>query len=399
MSANLARLLLTGVLAVLPGCLFVGDINQRPAVSFYETHATGALGTAISLTAYLSDDQRGAALSLTLRDGDGALVTLPSCTARLTQQPVSDSETYITIVLWKPGTYTLSALPTDAFGAHGSTASLQVTVTDSSPAFQSQAGPRASDPVQSCGANYIASNPIRIVLDSPAVNPDASAEQPDAKCGSLAKPITYHWRIESQPTMHGSLTALVNGTCAAGAQVTELDAGLGVCLVPDPAIGAIGASSYVVSVIATDGVKGTEKASLQLPVIGESPACLNGVYPGAGTYVLATSETSIFQAIGVDDVDAAGALLYRWTLKRPSDAGYTIIVDYALGSDGGGRLSFDPSLYQLAVGDTVSLQVEVEQPDSDGSTCATGDDPCQVQSCAASASTCPRRATWTLEMR
>jgi hypothetical protein len=102
----------------------------------------------------------------------------------------------------------------------------------------------------------------------------------------------------------------------------------------------------------------------------------------------------------VDDVAAASTLSFTWSLEHASDSSYTPLSPGALASDGGGRLVFDPSALGLSVGDDVSLRVEVEDPANPPADCDPTDDACMISTCAAAPSTtCPRRVTWSLEIR
>jgi hypothetical protein len=135
-------------------------------------------------------------------------------------------------------------------------------------------------------------------------------------------------------------------------------------------------------------------------VINDAPACLDGTYPTAGSYVLDRDLPTVFQAIGVDGVTPGGQLGYVWTMRRAGETAYTTVAPTAFGADGGGRFSLDPSIYGFAVGEHVSLRVDVIDPQPGGDACEPTDDRCDVESCAATVgASCPRRATWALEFR
>ena len=385
------------------GCLFVGEINSRPAVVLEVGQPSTELGVPLKVGAYLRDDQGVASLELRLRNAQG-VVTDP-CVMQIAQERVDAMTMLVTLVVWRPDTYTLQAIATDTLGASGSSASLQFAVSDARPRFPTGgAVPHAARAVDACQTAYVASGPIPIVLTNAAADPDASAPvMPSAvDCGSLARPITYHWKLSEQPTGRGYLSSPTSdGSCPAlpDGQVTEIDGGTLVCLYPDPALPSSKAKRYTIAVSADDELVRVEGGDADVFVIGESPACLDGAYPKVGAYVVPVDDTTEFQAIGVDDVTTSSALAYRWSLRRAGEADYAVIVDHAFGADGGGRLVFDPKQYSLTVGDVVSLRAEVTQPDAAAPMCEPNDDSCSVSSCAANGDTCPRRAVWTLEVR
>jgi hypothetical protein len=195
----------------------------------------------------------------------------------------------------------------------------------------------------------------------------------------------------------------MNGICPA----TPLDSALDlpdddgvVCFYPDTSLPTGTPSDYTIRLDATDGTKVISTSNLDIFVIGDAPACMSGIYPLPGSYVLDRDMPTVFQAVGVDDVAAPSSLAFTWSIERATDTTYTSLGAETLASDGGGRLSFDPTALGLSVGDQVKLRVDIVDPANLPSPCADNDDVCMVSTCAAApATTCPRRATWSLEIR
>ncbi len=97
---------------------------------------------------------------------------------------------------------------------------------------------------------------------------------------------------------------------------------------------------------------------------------------------------------------AGDARRSRGRSKALPTRAYTALGVPATAAEGGDRFSFDPTTLGYAVGDEVHLRVEVSDPAQPAAACAPTDDVCAAASCvAAPATTCPRRATWDIEVR
>jgi hypothetical protein len=265
-----------------------------------------------------------------------------------------------------------------------------------------------------CGSLYTPGAPIPIRLNAPVNDPEASAVQSEPMtdpAGACAQPpkLSLVWQLTTLP--NNSTAKLgppnANGTSCPttptnGVLVLVTDASVDlICLYVDDNLPATSPSMYGVTVSAQQGDQETTSDELMIPAIGNAPACLDGVYPVVGSYVLAGDEVTIFQAIGVDELstDVAG-LDFLWSIEGPNDTSYTPLGVPATAAEGGDRFSFDPTTLGYAVGDEVHLRVEVSDPAQPAAACAPTDDVCAAASCAAApATTCPRRATWDIEVR
>ena len=391
------------LLAALPGCLFVGDVNERPSLGLSALSVTTTLGQPLELVGSVLDDQRGVTLLTQVRGGDGQIVHDPC--VQLSQLGDRSAEApSLVLQVWRAGTYTVEATPVDTYGAPGSSATVQVTYANAPPAFASPTTPlREAAAPASCGAFYTAGVPIPITLDAPAHDPEADAPLPPAGCDALPPPLSYHFALVAQPDGAGATLgpASAQGVCPAVRPATKTElAGdaLVVCLYPDPALPSGAPSSYLVAVDVSDGTNTVPSTTLMIPVIGDAPACLDGVYPAAGHYVLARTEPQVFQALGADDVTDAIALTYEWSILRGGEITRTVVSPPTSGADGGGRLALDPAVYGFAVGEQVELRVEIS--DGVAASCDPALSTCEAASCAAGpGASCARAATWTLEYR
>ena len=107
------------------------------------------------------------------------------------------------------------------------------------------------------------------------------------------------------------------------------------------------------------------------------------------------------RAPGVAEVPHQGGLLPADQGQRAGPEGddeLTVIASPTSAVEGGASLSLDPVARGFAVGEHVRLRVEVAAPEGDAPACAPDDDRCPAASCVA-ATSCPRRATWSLEYR
>jgi hypothetical protein len=241
---------------------------------------------------------------------------------------------------------------------------------------------------------------IPIALNGEVRDPEGDER---SLCGAIAPPLVHRFKILSQPTLDGSLGLPVKGGCLAEPatpRVTELvTSGTMVCLYPDKSYKGSTAGSYTVQLAVDDDHTTVTTEPLLLTVLDDAPACLDGTYPTVGSYVLARDLPALFQAVGVDGVQAAPAIRYEWSMRRAGESAYSVVTPSTSGNDGGARFVLDPSVYGFAVGERISLRVEVLDPNG-GPACEATDDRCDVASCAVQpAKTCARRATWDLELR
>lgn len=393
----------------LPGCLFLTEVNERPSASLVATKTAASLGDLVELDARLDDDQAGADAEVRVRDADGLVVDDP-CIADLTRTTVDVTTAHLLLRVWKEGTFTVEVTPIDRLGARGSTATVQLTFANLPPAFTSTTAPKdaralaAASTARICAANWSASEPIPIRLLGDVADPDAARPPPFSQCSTVAQALVYRFSITAQPSLGGTLGPTVGSACPTErpARVMELvTAGPTVCLYPDPTLSTVTPVNYAVQLTVDDGVAPPVNSdTLVIPVVTDPPACLDGTYPQAGSYVLARDAGTVFQAVAVDGSSAGPTLGYFWSMKRQGESGYTIVAPTTTGAAGGARYTLDPDLFGFAVGERVSLRVEVVDPSSGAVACEPADDRCDTASCAvAPASTCPRRATWELEYR
>ena len=399
------RVVLLALLTGLGGCLFVGNVNQAPSASIRATDLTVAgVGVPIHLSVEVFDDQADARVNLRVFDDactedrcpDASAQTLPgspSC-EKATLTGVGDG---YSVVFYAPGTYVVRATPIDRYGAIGSSASLTITIIDEPPVLSDAL--HAGSATTACGASYTASMPVPIVLTNDAVDPEASVLGA-ASCPTISPALTHHWLLGSQPTGQGRLgRATTTGACPSIAvdAALELDTdGTVVCLYPDPSVSAVAPSSYGITLTIDDGVPANARSTMfTVPVLGDAPACLVGSYPAPGSYVVSGDEPTVFQVVGADDVTSAADLAFTWSLER--DGMWQVVLAPTSGNDGGARLSLDPAVFGFSVGEHVELRVDVAET---GASFTCEDDTCLAPSCvAAPATTCPRRSTWSLEIR
>ncbi|MEO6951988.1 MAG: hypothetical protein ABI321_09260 [Polyangia bacterium] len=402
------RVALLALVIGLGGCLFVGGINREPTASIHATDLTvTGVGVPVHLVVEVSDDQPDARAVVTVFDDqcephhgcrDASRQPLPgspSC-VEATLTPTGGG---YSVVFYRAGVYVVQASPVDRYGAIGSPASLTITIVDEPPVLGD--GLHAGSAATACGASYTASRPVPIVLAEDAVDPEATTVGA-ASCSAVAPTLAHHWSITSQPTGAGRLgRATTTGACPAVAvdPAIELDTDITVvCLYPDPTVSSVTSSTYGIELAIDDGVlANTIVTDTMVSVLGDSPACLGGVYPGPGSYVVSGEDPTVFQVVGADDVTSAGDLDFTWSLER--NGVWEVVLDATRGIDGGARLSLDPTTYGFAVGEHVTLRVDVTEPDATPS-CDVADDSCLVASCvAAPQTTCASRATWSLEVR
>jgi hypothetical protein len=390
----------------LAGCLFVGDVNERPSVSVQALIQSTTLGMPIELSVKVTDDQDQTRLAMVVRDQAGNVVDDPCVAAVASSSATGNALTTYLVTIWRAGTYTVEATPTDRYGATGSSATVQLEVSDAPPSFDQQTNQlRPGTPATACSALYPTGRPIPITLQQGVDDPEQHWTPPPPSCTDLQPPpLVYTWHILSRPT--GSAATLgraVGGSCpdAPFDGATDLvDPADIVCLYPDPNLPTGTPSMYTVALDVSDGTTTKRSDSLAVPVIGDAPACLDGTYPAAGSYVVDRMQPMVFQAVGVDDVSAASTLTFTWSLERASENSYTALGAPLSAGDGGDRLVFDPVALGLAVGDQLHLRVDIDDPAEPGPNCDPVDDLCEAASCAAgSSTTCPRRATWALEIR
>jgi hypothetical protein len=399
--AVMTRLGLLSMLALAPACLFVGDVNERPSVQVSALTRSTTLGVPITLDTHIDDDQSDGKLTVIVHDDTGAVIDDP-CVVGVTALGTSGS---YSVLFWRVGTYTIETIPTDRYGAVGSSASVVLQATDGPPTF---AGDDVLHPLlapAACTSLYPTGVVIPISFEGMVRDPEQSWRPPPPQCtNQLPAPIAYTWRIVSGPSGTGTLGHSTGGLCAPTPfkPATSLDDDDAVvCFYPDPGLPTGTPSVYMIELDATDGANPAIQTSvLSLGVIGDAPACLNAIYPNPGSYVVDRDTPTVFQAIGVDDVAAAATLTFTWSIERPGDSVYTPLGATTSAADDGGRLVFDPSALGLSVGDDLKLRVEVADPANPPPTCDAADDMCVVSTCAAApATSCPRRATWSVEVR
>ncbi len=403
-------LLLLGGAIALSGCLFVTAVNERPNARLVATQTTAKLGEVVELDAQVEDDQSGAATELVVRDALGSIVNDP-CVVDVQIADPAALVAHVKLRVWQVGTYTVEATPVDRHGARGSTATVQLSFANQPPALTAPASSgslgelREATAPTVCDGNWPAAQPIPVQLSGEVVDPDAARPPPFADCATAAGPLSYRFQILAQPTIDGTLgPANPDGSCpsARPERRTELSTtGTLVCLYPDPSLSAVTRATYSVKLVVDDGTESNHSETLVIPVIGDAPACLDGSYPQAGSYVLPRDSATVFQAVGVDSVTASPSLSYVWSIERAGETAYAIAVPATTGADGGARFALDPAVLGVAVGEHVFLRVEVVDPAGGAVACDPADEArCEVASCvAAPATTCPRRATWELEYR
>ncbi len=397
--ARAALLLLAGA----SGCLFVGDLNERPRAQLVASASSTTLGHPIHLRTTVMDDQRQPDLEIALRDADGRILD-DACTAFAAKGDGPDGPA-VDVTFWQPGTYTVEGTPVDTYGARGSAATFMLEVTDSPPAF-SKPTLRISDQVTTaCTGLYPATRPIRITYDGTVEDAEQTWTPPPAGCPNRApRPLALTWRFVGRPTAGGILGPAPGGSCpevpSQGADPLEGDTTLTtICLYPDPALPTGHGSPYELDLEVDDGRRQAMTDPLLVDVVGDAPACLDGVYPQAGDYVLPRDQATSFQAVGIDDVSPPSGLTYAWSLERPAQSAFVSLGPPVAADEGGARLVFDPVALGLGVGDDVRLRVEVIDPGGAAPACAVEDDTCTALSCAAAGASCPRRATWGIEIR
>jgi hypothetical protein len=399
------RPLLLALPLALAGCLFVGDVNQRPTVRVQALIQSTTLGVPIELSVQVDDDQDQTRLAMVVRDGDGNVVDDPCVVAVSSASAAGAALATYTVTLWRVGTFTVEATPTDRYGATGSSATVQLQVTDAPPTFDLPTDQlRTGVPATACSALYSTGRPIPIALKQGVEDLEQHWTPPPPRCTESPPPLVFTWHIASRPI--GSAAVLgraANGNCPdapVDGAIDLVDPSDTVCLYPDPDLPTGTPSMYAIKLDVSDGTATKGSDTLPVPVIGDAPACLDGTYPVVGSYVIDRSQPMIFQAVGVDDVSAPSTLTFTWSLERPGESSYTALGAAVSAGDGGARLVFDPVALGLAVGDQLHLRVEVDDPAGPGPACDAADDRCDAASCAASSSaTCPRRATWALEIR
>jgi hypothetical protein len=389
------RTALLVLLATLSGCLFVGDVNQRPSVEVGVDDEGPYVGQSVTLLATAHDDQSGVTTALTVTGKDGAPVD-----ACAVQQAIAPGGWQLRF--WKAGPYTVTVTPTDREGAEGSSASTTLTVFEPQPTLP-DASLSEGTAATEC-ASWTATAAIPIKLPDPAIDPATSVPFP-AHCGfPTTSTLTYAWSLVSQPTSAGTLglATVTNGASKCPATPISsgltVDGGTTICLYPDPSVPVATPSTYGISVTVSTDVGTLPPVSIMVPVLGDAPACLDGSYPSAGSYVVPSDEATVFEVVGEDDVSPAGTLVYTWTVTR-ADGTSTVVQPATDGDDDGARLSLDPTVLGVSVGETLQLRAEVVEPGGIAPSCADSDDTCAVASCVATSSACPTRATWTLEYR
>lgn len=385
------------------GCLFVGEVNGKPSVEVAVAGGSFSIGSPIELFVRVKDDQSGATASLRVTESGGKAV---DC---MRQSPTDDGWE---LVFWDAGIYEVEVLPVDRYGAVGSSAANTLVVLDHAPTLGSTLTEGVA--AVACGANWSASQPIPIVLAAPAVNPDAELELPrPTSCTPKVETTTYTWTLSSQPTGGGTLGLPVTGPHGGKTCPTAPSSPMGtetiavpsasdtskpaVCLYPDPSVSASVASTYGVRLDVTTSAGSAPELSIEVPVLGDAPACFDGSYPAAGSYVVPSDEATVFEVVGADDVSPTSELVYTWTLTR-ADGTSAVVQPATDGSDGGARFSLDPTVLGASVGETVRLRADVVEPGG-ASACVDSDDRCLVASCVAAGSTCPSRISWSLEFR
>ena len=401
------RLSLLALVIGLGGCLFVGGVNGEPSATIRATDLTVAgVGVPVHLAVAVFDDQADARAKVRVFDhsctddscADASQVPLagsPSC-VEATLTNVGDG---YSVVFYAAGTYVVKAIPIDRYGAIGSSASLTITVRDEPPVLSDEL--HAGSAATACGGSYAASTPVPIVLTDDAIDPESTTVG-RASCAAIAPRLPHRWRLKSQPTGAGRLgRATPTGACPAvavdGALALDTDAAV-VCLYPDPTVSPVTASTYGVQLDIDDGdPANTIATTTMVSVLGDSPACLAGVYPSPGSYVVRGDQPTVFQIVGADDVTSSGDLAFTWSLEH--NGAWEVVLAATSALDGGARFALDPGSRGFAVGEHVTLRVDVTEPGT-FPLCDVADDQCLVASCvAAPATTCASRATWTLEVR
>ena len=401
------RLSLLALVIGLGGCLFVGGVNRETSATIRATDLTVAgVGVPVRLKVEVFDDQADARAKVRVFDhacteercADASQVLLPGSPSCVEATLTGVGDGY-SVVFYAAGTYVVKAMPIDRYGAVGSSASLTITVIDERPVLSDEL--HAGSAATACGGSYAASTPVPIVLGDDAVDPEATTPG-SASCSAIAPRLTHRWKLTSQPTGAGRLgRASPGGACPAlavdAALALATDATV-VCLYPDPTVSPVTSSTYGVELDIDDGdPANTITTTTMVSVLGDSPACLDGVYPSPGSYVVPGDEPTVFQIVGADDTSSAGDLEFTWSLER--NGVWEVVLAATTALDGGARLSLDPGLRGFAVGEHVTLRVDVTEPGA-SPLCDVADDTCLVASCvAAPAITCASRATWSLEVR
>jgi hypothetical protein len=410
----MSRLWLCTFLA-LGGCLFVGDVNEPPTVELSVVDQTGTgVGVPLLFSATAYDDQPLPTLTVAVLDQDGKIPD--ACDFSLSNPNAPDANPQqFTVTFWQPGSYDVVVTPVDALGAVGRPQKKNVDVTAYAPMFSAPAAALAPAATgTACNGLYTSGAPIPIRLNTSIVDPEAGASQaapmtdPQGSLCAAAPTLTLVWTLTDAPA--GSAAVLgpaTNEACPLtppGNALTTLTTAANVdlvCLYVDANLSPTSPAVYGVALSASEGGEVATSDALMIPAIGIAPACLDGVYPVAGSYVLAGDEVTVFQAIGADELsNNVAGLEFLWTIEGPNDTSYTPLGVAATASEGGDRFSFDPTTLGYAVGDDVHLRVEVSDPTQTAPACAATDDVCLAASCiAAPATTCPRRATWDIEVR
>jgi hypothetical protein len=387
------------------GCLFVGDVNKVPRIGASAAVHSSSRGQPIQIEFDIYDDQPQLEIKPRVLDADGVVVSDP-CALEVTPLSTDGPAHYYSILLWNAGAYTIDATVTDPYGASTDSPAVELLIQDEPPTFNKPTMQlRAGMARINCTNVFPGGVPILITLDEGVDDPEQHwAPLPPGCAAALPAPLAFTWHLVDRPAgSQGTLGRAFNGACPATPDDPAIDLpddDTIVCLYTDAALPTASPSMYSVALDVSDGANPPINSTLTLPVVGNAPACLDGTYPEIGHYVLDRDTPSIFQTVGIDDVSDAATLAFVWSVERAGETSFVALDAPVAAADGGARLIFDPVALGFSVGDQLQLRVEVSDPNSPATACDPSDDSCLAASCvAATSTTCPRRATWSLEIR
>lgn len=343
----------------LAGCLYLGDLNQRPSIEIERVTETAVeRGAMVELRALVNDpDSRDVVLAWRAYT---CAATIEQCD----EAPFAESS----LVHFAPLIPLRTAggqavqhvrITLDAEDARGATARpaqrLDLDVGN--------AVPRLTD-VQVIGKLAVVGHPVEL-----------RAGRSDADDDLASVPLT--WKVFGPA---GSLPPPLRPLPSADPSVEAQE------LIPDVA------GAWLIEVTARDPVGATGMAQRALVVTVDKPPCLATLSPPAGPLLF--DQARRFSALFVDDdldpypAQGGGAARFSWSVLAPSRGPARQLLSGAAGH----AVDLDPSAFTL--GETVELRVEIADRITRALPCPGGNASCSIDNDG-----CTQRQTWRLEVR
>ncbi len=401
------------VALLLPGCLYLGEVNQAPSASLTvgDGPTTLVKGVALPLEATLYDPEDGYTLvprwSIHLTDNSDQPCDYTLSFTDYTQKDA-------TITFFRTGMWVISVDTVDKLNAPSNTSTVMVTVLDAPPVFANTMDLSAQSASDSECGTYVAGQPLALFLNGDVSDADAVLHPaPGCSTTQYDETMTYRWQLEGLPADSNAVlgpkpskdsSLLGDGDCPPSPTpgLTKIylpgasNAPKAACLYTDVGGGVAVPDTYQIALYVSDGTTEIRSNLFSALVRIDLPPCMTGVTPAAGSYVVDRSEPQDFMVTGVvDDLDPFGSptLSFVWSVWREQDPTWRQVPDWSLPS-------YELDASSFGVGEKVRVRVEPADRMGLRAVCDDSADACVIDSCLVPpGQSCQAWMTWDLELR